>query len=333
MTDNLGDIRLFVEAAQLGSLSAAGRKLGLTPAAASARLAKLEGGLKARLFERTTRQLRLTDEGRLYLNCCQQALRALDDGEAALQAGQNAVRGKVRISATSDFGRNLLMHWLDEFNLLYPDVTFALTLSDSLQNLVQEDIDLAIRFGVPQDSSLVARWLAPNPRVLCASPEYIARRGEPKDPLDLARFDCIVLGTASGPVNEWRFTRGAETVTYTIPLESARETNDGAVAREWALRGYGIVIKSMWDVEADLKSDGLRVLLPEWRYPDAPLHALYHRNRFMAPRVRVLLDFLAERFTKVTGELEAQLGLPPPGGARKTPARARKPPASTETGA
>ncbi|BFG72387.1 LysR family transcriptional regulator [Paraburkholderia terrae] len=333
MTDNLGDIRLFVEAAQLGSLSAAGRKLGLTPAAASARLAKLEGGLKARLFERTTRQLRLTDEGRLYLNCCQQALRALDDGEAALQAGQNAVRGKVRISATSDFGRNLLMHWLDEFNLLYPDVTFALTLSDSLQNLVQEDIDLAIRFGVPQDSSLVARWLAPNPRVLCASPEYIARRGEPKDPLDLARFECIVLGTASGPVNEWRFTRGDETITYTIPLESARETNDGAVAREWALRGYGIVVKSMWDVEADLKSDGLRVLLPEWRYPDAPLHALYHRNRFMAPRVRVLLDFLAERFTKVTGELEAQLDLPPPGGTRKTPARTRKPPASTETGA
>jgi DNA-binding transcriptional LysR family regulator len=303
--DNLGDIRLFVEAAQLGSLSAAGRKLGLTPAAASARLTKLEAGLKARLFERTTRQLRLTDEGRLYLNCCRQALRALDDAEALLQAGQNVVRGKVRISATSDFGRNLLMHWLDEFNLLYPEVTFALTLSDSLSNLVQEDIDLAIRFGVPQDSSLIARPLAPNRRVLCAAPEYIARRGEPRDPLDLARFDCIVLGTASGPVNEWR-----QIQHYTVPLETARETNDGAVAREWALRGYGIVVKSMWDVEADLRSDGLKVLLRDWRYPDAPLHALYHRNRFMAPRVRVLLDFLAERFAQVSGELEALLGLP-----------------------
>jgi DNA-binding transcriptional LysR family regulator len=172
--DNLGDIRLFVEAAQQGSLSAAGRKIGLTPAAASARLAKLEARLKARLFERTTRQLRLTDEGRLYLNCCRQALQSLDDAEAALQAGQGVVRGKVRVSATSDFGRNLLMHWLDEFNALYPEVTFALTLSDALANLVQEDIDLAIRFGVPQDSSLVARWLAPNRRVLCASPEYIA---------------------------------------------------------------------------------------------------------------------------------------------------------------
>jgi len=93
-----------------------------------------------------------------------------------------------------------------------------------------------------------------------------------------------------------------------VPLDAARETNDGAVAREWALRGYGIVVKSMWDVEADLRSDGLRVLLPGWRYPDAPLHALYHRNRFMAPRVRVLLDFLAERFTRTLAELEARCG-------------------------
>ncbi|CAE6706442.1 HTH-type transcriptional regulator DmlR [Paraburkholderia aspalathi] len=309
--DNLGDIRLFVEAAQQGSLSAAGRKMGLTPAAASARLAKLETGLKTRLFERTTRQLRLTDEGRLYLNCCRQALQSLDDAEAALQAGQGVVRGKVRISATSDFGRNLLMHWLDEFNALYPEVTFALTLSDSLSNLVQEDIDLAIRFGVPQDSSLIARKLASNRRVLCASPDYIARKGEPKDPNDLANFDCIVLGTASGPANEWRFTRGEEVQHYTVPFETSRETNDGAVAREWARRGYGIVIKSMWDVEADLRGDCLKILLPEWRYPDAPLHALYHRNRFMAPRVRVLLDFLSERFAQVSDELEGLLGLPP----------------------
>jgi DNA-binding transcriptional LysR family regulator len=270
--DNLGDIRLFVEAAQHGSLSAAGRKMGLTPAAASARLAKLEAGLKARLFERTTRQLRLTDEGRLYLNCCRQALQSLDDAKAALQAGQGVVRGKVRVSATSDFGRNLLMHWLDQFNALYPEVTFALT-----------------------------------------SPEYLARKGEPKDPYDLANFDCIVLSTGSGPVNEWRFTRGDEVQQYTVPFETARETNDGAVAREWALRGYGIAIKSMWDVQADLRADGLKILLPEWRYPDAPLHALYHRNRFMAPRVRVLLDFLSERFAQVSDELESLLGLPPDG--------------------
>ncbi len=317
--DNLGDIRLFVEAAKLGSLSAAGRKLGLTPAAASARLAKLEGGLRARLFDRTTRQLRLTDEGRLYLNCSEQALRSLDDARAALQAGQNAVRGKVRISATSDFGRNLLMEWLDDFNRDWPDVTFGLMLTDSLSNLVQEDIDLAIRFGTPPDSSLIARPLAPNPRVLCASPEFIARHGEPREPADLARFPCIVLGSANGPVNEWRFTRDGEEQQYTVPLDTAHETNDGAVARQWALCGYGIAVKSMWDVAADLRTGRLKVLMPEWRYPDAPLHALYHRNRFIAPRVRAVLDFLTTRFAEVSGELEALL--PAPARPASRPAR------------
>lgn len=146
--DNLGDVRLFVEAASLGGLSAAGRKLGLSPAAASARLIKLESVLRTRLFERTTRRLRLTDEGRAYLGYCQQALQALDDGHALLQAGKSVVRGKVRISASSDFGRHVLKGWLDEFNKRYPEVSFALVLSDSLSSLLQDDIDLAIRFGV-----------------------------------------------------------------------------------------------------------------------------------------------------------------------------------------
>ncbi|WP_069262881.1 LysR family transcriptional regulator [Paraburkholderia nodosa] len=324
--DNLGDVRLFVEAARLGSLSAAGRKLGLTPAAASARLARLEAELRARLFDRTTRQLRLTDEGRVYLTCSEHALRSLDDAKAALQEGQNAVRGKVRISATSDFGRNLLMTWLDEFRALYPDVRFALMLTDSLSNLVLEDIDLAIRFGTPQDSSLVARWLAPNRRVLCASPEYLARCGEPREPNDLARFDCIVIGSAEGPVNEWRFTRGSdsqtETQTYTVPLDAALESTDGEVARQWALCGYGLAVKSIWDVADDLRAGRLKTVMPEWRYPDAPLHALYHRNRFLAPRVRALLDFLTERFAQTSGELEALVPCTDP--AEATQSRRRK---------
>ncbi|WP_028205983.1 LysR family transcriptional regulator [Paraburkholderia nodosa] len=324
--DNLGDVRLFVEATRLGSLSAAGRKLGLTPAAASARLARLEAELRARLFDRTTRQLRLTDEGRLYLTCSEHALRSLDDAKAALQEGQNAVRGKVRISATSDFGRNLLMNWLDEFRALYPDVRFALMLTDSLSNLVLEDIDLAIRFGTPQDSSLVARWLAPNRRVLCASPDYLARCGEPKDPNDLARFDCIVIGSAAGPVNEWRFTRGSgsqtETQTYTVALDGALESTDGEVARQWALCGYGLAVKSIWDVADDLRAGRLKTVMPEWRYPDAPLHALYHRNRFLAPRVRALLDFLTERFAQTSGELEALVPCTDP--AEATQSRRRK---------
>lgn len=309
--DRLGDIRLFVEAAQHGGISAAGRKLGLTPAAASARLSKLEAALSTRLFERTTRQLRLTEEGRIYLDHCRQALQALDDGQAALHAGRNVVSGKIRVSTTSDFGRNLLMGWLDEFNALYPEVTFALTLSDSVSNLLQDDIDLAIRFGGPrEDSSLVARPVAVNRRVLVASPEYVARHGMPETPADLARFACIVLVIASGPLNEWTFARGDEIQHYTAPLDTSRETNDGAVARIWTLNGYGISLKSMWDIDADLCADRLKIVLPEWRYTaDTPLHAFYHRNRYQPPRVTALLDFLRARFEREERELETLLSL------------------------
>jgi len=309
--DNLGDIRLFVEAANLGGLSAAGRKLGLSPAAASARLVKLEAALHTRLFERTTRQLRLTEEGRMYLSHCQQALQALDDGHAALQAGSSVVRGKVRISATSDFGRHVLKDWLDEFNQQYPEVTFGLVLSDSLANLLQDDLDLVIRFGVPPDSVLVARRLAANRRVLCAAPDYLAKHGAPEHPRDLERFPCIVLASANGYANEWRFARDEARETYTVPLAAARETNDGAVAREWAVAGYGIAMKSIWDIGADLRAGRLRVVMPEWRSPDAPLHAIYQRNRYMAPRVRTLLDFLIERFDAMSGELDAYLNPSP----------------------
>jgi DNA-binding transcriptional LysR family regulator len=305
--DNLGDIRLFVEAANLGGLSAAGRKLGLSPAAASARLVKLEAALNTRLFDRTTRQLRLTDEGGMYLIHCQQAISALDDAHAALQAGRSVVRGKLRVSATSDFGRRVLKGWLDEFNDQHREITFALILGDSISNLLQDDLDLAIRFGIPQDSSMVARHLAPNRRVLCASPSYIEARGMPSHPSELGQFDCIVLSSASGLANTWRFRQGTQSESYVVPAANARETNDGALAREWAIDGQGIAVKSIWDVGADLLAGRLRIVMPDWRTPEVPVHAMYQRSRYMAPRVRALLDFLIERFSKATVELESVL--------------------------
>lgn len=305
--DNLGDIRLFVEAANLGGISAAGRKLGLSPAAASARLVKLEASLATRLFERTTRQLRLTDEGRLYLRHCQQAIQVLDDARAALVAGQSLISGKVRLSATSDFGRHTLNSWLDEFTELYPEVTFALTLSDSLSKLVEDDVDLVIRFGAPVDSSLVARRLAANRRVLCASPQFVARYGPLQHPSELVPLKHIVLSSASGVANEWRFSCGNERETFKVPVSNARETNDGAVARQWAIDGYGVVVKSIWDVATDIRNGKLLILMPAWRLPEAPVHALYQRSRYMAPRVRTLLDFFVERFETESKALSAVL--------------------------
>ncbi|SAK39329.1 LysR family transcriptional regulator [Caballeronia hypogeia] len=309
--DRLGDMRLFVEAAAAGSLSAAGRKLGLSPAAASARLMKLEKALHTRLFERTTRQLRVTDEGRLYLQHCRIALQAIDDAEAALQAGQNVVRGKVRVSATSDFGRHMLSGWLDEFGARHPEVSFALTLSDSVSNFMLEEIDLAIRFGAPPDSGLAARVLAPNRRVLCASPEYLARKGTPKTPADLLGHDFVVVVTSSGPLSELNFVRGEERYAFSMPVADSWEANDGALVHAWARAGHGIAHKSIWDIAADVRAGTLQMVLPDWCTHEAAVHALFHANRYMAPRVRALLDFLVERFEKTTAELLGDLAYPP----------------------
>ncbi|MQT30234.1 LysR family transcriptional regulator [Pseudomonas helleri] len=302
-TDRLGDMRLFVEAAALGSLSAAGRKLGLSPAAASARLIKLEAALRTRLFDRTTRQLRLTEEGRFYLQQCWVALRAIDEAEAGLQASGNEVRGKVRISASADFGRNLFNDWLQDFSALHPDLKIALSLSDSVSNLLQDDLDLAIRFGLPQDSSLIARQLAPNWRVLCVSPEYLARHGEPETPADLARHTFIVLVTSAGPLNTFHFVVEGQPWDHVVPMNEAWETNDGALAREWALAGHGIARKTIWDAATDIRAGRLKVVLPDFCIREAGVYAVLHSNRYRSPRVRVLLDFLIERFSRATHDL------------------------------
>ncbi|MDR5805710.1 LysR substrate-binding domain-containing protein [Caballeronia sp. LZ001] len=305
--DNLGDIRLFVEAAALGSLSAAGRKLDLSPAAASARLVRLESALGVQLFERTTRSLRLTDEGRTYLSHCQHALQTLDDAHAALHAGRAVVSGKLRVSATSDFGRHVLTQWLDAFNEMHPEVSIALVLSDSLSHLLLDDIDLAIRFGVPADSTMIAKRMAPNRRTLCASPAYIEAHGRPENVATLARHRFILLSSAAGVANEWRFMRDAHSENFTAPLTHARETNDGALARQWALEGHGVAMKSIWDIGADLQAGRLELLLPEWRCPDTPVHALFQRRQYMAPRVRALLDYLSAKFADATRDLAPYL--------------------------
>lgn len=306
-------MRLFVAAAALGSLSAAGRKLGLSPAAASARLSKLEVALRTKLIDRSTRQLRLTEEGRLYHRHCAVALQAIDDAEDALHASHAVVRGKIRISASADFGRHLLNEWLEEFASTQAELKIALTLTDSLSDLLQDDVDFAIRFGKPDSDTLVARKLAPNWRVLCASPAYLARQGVPRTPADLAAHRFVVLVTAAGPLNEFRFAATGKQRIHTVAMENAWETNDGALARAWTLAGHGIARKTIWDAAQDIRAGTLKAVLPDFIENEAGVYAVFHRNRYMTPRVRALLDFLIDRFQHASSDMLA--GLPSPSAA------------------
>ncbi|MFC5472805.1 LysR family transcriptional regulator [Paraherbaspirillum soli] len=287
-------MRLFVDASMLGSFSAAGRKHGLSPAASSACIQRLEATLRVKLFERTTRQLRLTEEGQLYKLYCQQALELMDEAEQALQAGKSLVQGTVRISAPSDLGRNVLLDYLDEFQRQYPQVQFALSLTDSTANLVQDDVDLAIRYGVPPDSGMVARPLMANRRVVCVAPECAARVGLPQTPEQLSEFPALVLVTAAGPMNEWRYRQGGK--SKSVRLSRYQQSNDGEVIRKWALRGQGYAYKSLLDISEDLRAGRLQTVLDDFFTDSVPLNVLYHRSSFRPPRVKLLIEFLQDRF-------------------------------------
>lgn len=300
--DRLSVMKLFIDASTLGSFSAAGRKHGLSPAASSAAIQRLEASLRVKLFERTTRRLRLTEEGQLYKLYSQQALELMDEAEQALQAGKSLVQGTVRISAPSDLGRNLLLAYLDEFRQLYPQVQFALSLTDSAANLVQDDIDLAIRYGVLADSGMVARTLAPGRRVVCVAPECAARAGKPQTPEQLTGLPALVLLTAAGPMNEWRYRAGGK--PKSVRLNRYQQSNDGEIIRKWALRGHGYAYKSLLDVADDIRAGRLITVLDEFFTESAPLSVLYHRSRFQPPRVKLLIEFLQERFAAAAAGLE-----------------------------
>ena len=296
--DRLSDMRLVVDAADLGSFSAAGRRHGVSPAAASACVQRLEAALGARLFERTTRQLRLTEEGRLYVGYCRQALETMDEATRVVRAGRDHVQGVLRVSAPSDLGRNLLLEMLDLFLARHPDVRLALTLTDSLSNLILDELDVAIRVGPLPDSGMVARRLSDSRRVVCASPGCLARHGEPTSAAELAELPTLVLVTGAGPWTDWRL--GGETVR----VKRYHESNDSEVIRKWAVQGHGFAYRHLWSVIGDLRAGRLRLVQPQrWSEP-TPVNALYHPNRFQPARLRLLLDFLQEEFAARSDRLD-----------------------------
>jgi DNA-binding transcriptional LysR family regulator len=297
----LSQLELFVRIAEAGSLSAAARQLQLTPAAASAALKRLESAFNARLVERSTRSMRLTAEGELLRDHARRALGDIDDARALLGAGRETLSGDIHVAAPSDLGRGALSAMLDLFIERHPDVRLTLYVSDTLQDLVRERVDLAVRYGELPDSSLVARRLHTTRRVVVASPAYIARHGAPQQPSELVRHNCLVPYRSGRPHLTWRFERGG--VETSVRVQGNRMAWDGALVRQWALQGLGVATKARLDVADDLRTGHLVELLTDWRGDDFPLHAMLPAGRHMPLRVRRLLDFLGEQFAQVEPEL------------------------------
>lgn len=298
MLRNLNDLELFLGAAETGSLSAAARRLGLTPAAASASLKRLETELKAPLFIRSTRSLRLTPEGQVFREHCEQALSLLAAGRAAVLEGGTRLRGQLHLSLPSDLGRNVVLPWLDEFQSLHPELSVRLQLTDRLTDIYREPVDLALRYGRLSDSALVALPVAPgNRRILCAAPAYLKRAGIPDTPQALSRHNCLCFQLDDYVHDRWNFQR--EGVSSQVEVSGDRMADDGDAVRRWALAGHGIAYKSALDVAADLLAGRLVALCPEWQGEAAPLALVCSDRRRLNPMVRAWRDFLESRCHEV----------------------------------
>ncbi len=289
--DQFKQLAAFVQAATRGSLSAAARAEGVTPALIGRRLTALEARLGVLLLTRTTRKLTLTFEGQAFLEDCQRLLNDLANAEAAVSLGGVKVSGHLRLSAPAGFGRRHVAPLVREYLDANPELTVNLDLSDRIVDLINEGIDCAVRIGELSDSSLVGVRLGDMRRLVVASPDYLGRRGVPRTLADLATHDCLSLGQQRG----WTF-RDPAGGAQTIKLTGRFECNDGAVLHDWALAGRGLAWRSWWEVGEDLRAGRLASVLDDYAAPPLGIYAVFPQRRQLPLRVRLFIDLLKSTY-------------------------------------
>ncbi|GAA4342703.1 LysR family transcriptional regulator [Pigmentiphaga soli] len=311
----LEDLLVFVRAADGGSLSAAARQLNMTPAAASAAVKRLERLLDARLLARSTRSLRLTPDGERYLAHARSALAEIEAGSHALERGRQSIGGEVTLALPSDLGRSVLAGWLDEFQSMHPRVRLNLHISDRVADLFRHPVDLAVRYGPFEDSTLVTLPLDDaNRRVLCGAPAYFARHGRPRSPADLARHNCLRFALSDGVQRQWRFERDGR--VETVAVDGDRVSDDGELVRRWALAGHGLAYKSRLDVLRDLRAGTLEAALADYAGEPVPLRLVCPDRGMLSPTVHALRELLQARIAEyLDGESAGATAVPPPAAA------------------
>jgi DNA-binding transcriptional LysR family regulator len=291
---NLQNLEVFVRTADSGGLSAAARLLGISPAVASAALKRLEAELNVTLFVRTTRSMRLTIAGERMLARCRPLLEGLREAEQEVTVGQATIEGHLQISLPSDLGRNLILPWLDEFQCRYPAVHMRVHISDRLADIYREPVDVAIRYGSPRDSGLIALpLLTENRRLLCAAPAYLDKYGEPASPEELADHNCLCIMLSDAVHHTWRFWKGKKEIS--VNVQGNRFSDDSDAVRRWAVAGRGIVYRSRLDMTPDLLAGRLQVVCPKWLGEPAPIYVVCADRRHLSPTVRLLREFLEAR--------------------------------------
>lgn len=288
------DLRFLLTIRESDSLLAASRKLGLTPSAVTQRLQQLERKLSIRLLDRSSRQLRFTDEGELLCLRGADLVEQFDALLADLQERRRGFVGRLKINAPFGFGRHHVAPAVAEFQRMYPEIEIALSLSEQPMVEASDRFDVVVHIGQLRSSNMVARVIAPNRRFICASPEFIERYGLPKHPEDLKTLPCIVLRENNEDVTRWSFSREGNTIN--VRVRPALSCNDGSAIREWACDGHGIIMRSEWDIAESLAKGTLVRLLSGWKLPDANIVALTHQREGLPARTTNFLRFLQARF-------------------------------------
>ncbi|MEL7543273.1 MAG: LysR family transcriptional regulator [Pseudomonadota bacterium] len=292
---SIADYEIFARVARTGNMSAAGREMKFSPAVVSKRISLLEEQLGTRLFQRTTRQLTLTETGQGFYDRVVKILALVDQAEDFVSERNTSAKGSIKIGAPSAFARMHIVPHLGAFADAYPDIAIDLKVSDAFDDIIGDGFDLAIRIGELKDSSMHAKRIANESRVLCASPDYLKAHGRPKSLAELARHNCLSTTTQS----HWRL-EGPEGQKTVRPSGNLR-TNSGEVVRDAVRNGLGIGFCSTWDVSRFLKSGELKTVLPKYgAAPGAFVHAVFPSEDFVPTRVTALVDFLSDIYADNT---------------------------------
>lgn len=290
--DQITQIEAFVNSATRGSLSAAARLDGVTPAVIGRRLDALEARLGVKLLVRTTRKLSLTFEGQSFLEDCQRILTDLENAETAVSLGSIHASGHLKISAPAGFGRRHVAPHVARFMEINPQVGVMLDLTDRIVDLVNEGVDCAVRIGEMADSTLASRKLGEMRRAVVASPAYLAQRGTPRTPVDLDAHECLSLGQQRG----WSLRERPGGPVTNVKVPGRFVCNDGAVLHEWALAGKGLAWRSLWEVGRDLEAGRLVSVLDEFAPPPMGIYAVFPQRRHLPMRVRLFIEQLSSAF-------------------------------------
>jgi DNA-binding transcriptional LysR family regulator len=287
----LDNLALFLRIVEKSGLASAGRDFGLSPATVSERLASLETYYGATLLTRTTRAISLTDEGKVLVEGARRLLAEAEELESRVRRGADVISGPIRMSAPEDLGRRLVVPVIDAFLAEHPAVTIDLNLTDGYLDLVGQGMDFAIRHGVLADSSLRAKPLGENHRIVCASPVYLEAHGTPHHPDELANHECIVMRFGQNIDREWSFV--IDGVVRKITVNGRRVVNDGGLVRQWCKAGLGVALKSIRDVDADIASGALVELLRDFSTGSTALQIVYPPSAVQPRRVRLLIERIA----------------------------------------